>query len=309
MDRILVTGATGFVGRRLVEKLLDKGRSVVATTRSASKVRSIFGGRPTAVEWNPSEGPPPEEALRDIGFVVNLMGENIGQKRWSRAQKQEIRDSRILGTRHLIEGIKALSLRPQAFVSTSAIGYYRVNGQETLTEQSPPDTTSFLGRLCTDWEREASQAPCGRLVVMRTGVVLERDGGALAKLDPIFRLGLGGRAASGRQMMSWIHLDDLVHAYIYALEEPLQGPFNAVSPKPVDNLTFSRTLAHTLRRPCLFPAPAAALRIAMGEMSTIVIDGQKIAPDRLLDAGFRFRFPAIGDALEDIYRPKPPPKI
>ena len=301
MDHVLVTGATGFVGRRLVGRLLEKGYRVTAATRSADKARSIFGGGVEPLEWNLSKGPLPGDSVRDVRFVVNLMGENIGSRRWSRAQKRRIGDSRILGTRHLVEGLKAAGAEPEAFVSTSAIGYYPHNLEDVITEATPADVSSFLGALCSEWEREASQAPCRRNAIVRTGVVLEKGGGALSKLDPVFRLGLGGSAGGGGQMMSWIHLDDLVAIYLYVLENPLDGSFNAVAPNPVDNATFSRALARVLHRPCLLPVPAAALKIAMGEMATIVLDGQRIAPKRLLEAGFRFRFPTVGEALENIY--------
>ena len=301
MDSVLVTGATGFIGQRLVAKLLERGLRVIAATRRESKVRRLFGDRVEPLEWDPMEEALPGGDLRDVRFAINLMGENIGTKRWSWAQKKRIHDSRILGTRHLAEGLEACGARPDVFVSTSAIGYYPHNLDGILSEADPADTSSFLGALCDEWEREAVRAPCGRSVVVRTGVVLGEGGGALAKLGPVFRLGLGGRAGSGEQMVSWIHVDDLVAVYLYALDNPLEGAFNAVAPNPVDNLTFSRTLARVLHRPCLFPVPRAALKIAMGEMSTIVLDGQRIAPKKLLEAGFRFSFPTVAEALGDIY--------
>lgn len=305
MRHVLVTGATGFVGRRLVARLLADGARVSVATRDGPRARALLGGSVGVVEWAAPRAPLDLSGLGDLSHVVNLMGENIGAGRWTRARKRRIRDSRVLGTRALADGLGRAGLRPEAFVSTSAIGYYPARGGGTMDESTPPDGGSFLGGLCVDWEAAAARAPAGRRVTVRTGVVLGGGGGALARLRPVFGLGLGGPAGDGRQMMSWIHLDDLVGVYARAVSDGgMEGAFNATAPRPVSNLEFSRALARALGRPCLLPVPAAVLGLLMGEMSALVLDDQRIVPARLREAGFAFRFPSVEEALADIYPPR-----
>lgn len=299
MSHILITGATGLVGRALSASLLEKGHTLHVVTRSGEKATKTFGTSVNPICWNAREPLPPVSS--QVEFVVNLMGENIGEGRWNKAKKRRIEESRIGGTAHLVEGLKTQGLNLKAFVSASAIGFYPVNTGGPLDEESPPGSDSFLSALCQGWEEKAKDAVAQRTVILRIGVVLGKGGGALKKLLPLFSLGLGGRAGSGKQMMSWIHLDDLVSIFEAALfDARLEGPVNATAPGPVTNGEFSRSLAKALARPCLFPAPGPLLKLALGEMSCLVLDSQEIYPRKLEAIEFPFRFGHIHEALEDI---------
>lgn len=272
---IAITGASGFVGRALSERLRASGHSVTAIS-----LRTTL----------------PPEAFAGCHAVVNLAGEPVAQ-RWTTAARERISNSRIQGTRSLVAALRQHP--PSVLVSASAVGYYGSRGDEILTEDSPP-ASDFLGQLALGWEQEAHAAEQFgvRVVTPRIGVVLGRGGGALAQMLLPFRLGVGGRLGTGQQWMSWIALDDLVSLIELAIADAaLSGPVNAVAPNPVTNAVFTRELAAALRRPAMFPVPAFALKILFGEMSQILLGGQRVIPQAALRAGFQFRFTEVGDAL------------
>lgn len=299
--KLAVTGATGAIGRRLVEALAGRGDDVLVLSRDPDRARDALGGAVEAAAWpDPKSGPAPADALAGRDVVVNLMGEPVAQ-RWTERSKREIRDSRVLGTRNLVAGLRAAEPRPRALVSGSATGFYGPHGDERLDESDPPGD-DFLARVCVDWEAAAAQArELGlRVATTRTGVVLAEGGGALEKMLPPFRLGVGGPVAGGRQYVPWIHADDVVGGLLAAIDdEEAAGPVNLTAPEPVTNAELSRTLGSVLRRPAVLPVPGAALRLLYGEMAQIVTSGARVVPARLEALGYRFRRPELEDALRE----------
>lgn len=300
--RVLVTGGTGFIGSHLVQRLLARGDDVTVLSRDpASKTRRSPASRVLA--WNPESGPPPSSALSSIDAVVNLLGESIAKGRWSDAKKQRILESRTIGTRNLVAGLASASPRPKVLVSGSAIGYYGDRGDEPLDETSAPGE-GFLARVAKDWESEALAAKDlgSRVVLIRTGIVLARDGGALQSMLLPFRLGLGGPVASGKQWMSWISIQDFCSLILHAIDRPaVEGPVNGTAPKPVQNRDFAGALGRVLGRPAFLPTPAFALRLLLGEMADpLLIQGQRVLPKRAMDSGFRFAHPEIDGALTSV---------
>ncbi len=294
---VVITGATGFIGRRLTAALLAGGHSVRALSRRAG------GSLPqnvAAFAWDAMKEAPPREALEGADAVVHLAGETVAQ-RWTPEAKRRIRESRVGGTRRLVEALGALPARPSVFVCASATGIYGSRGGERLTESSPP-ASGFLAEVVKAWESEAdAAASLGiRVVKPRIGVVLAAHGGALARMLTPFRLGLGGTLGWGDQWMSWIHLDDLTALIRFALERPVSGVLNAVAPNPATNAEFTRTLAAELHRPALFPVPPFALRAAFGEMARVMLDSQRVYPEAALAAGFGFYYPELRRALSNI---------
>jgi uncharacterized protein len=303
--RVVVTGATGTIGSALVRALRERGDDVVALSRDAARGRAQLGAGVDVHAWpEPAGEPPPAAALAGSGAVVNVLGEPIAQ-RWSAAAKRRIRESRVDGTRRLVGALAALPEgdRPRVLVSQSATGYYGPRDDRPLAEDAPPGD-DFLARLVVEWEREARAAePVARVVRTRTGVVLAPRGGALAKMLPPFRLGVGGPVAGGRQYVPWIHLDDVAAAFLRCLDDDsLTGAVNVTAPNPVTNKELSRALGRVLRRPAVAPVPALALRALYGEMSTIVTTGARVVPERLRAAGHAFRFPDVEPALRDVLR-------
>lgn len=299
--KVLVTGASGFVGRRVVAQLLQQKHEVVVLTRNLTKAAIVLGSECKYVQWMDNDTLPPADAFAGVDGVINLMGENIGGKKWDEAQKKKIYDSRILSTRHLVEAMAALPKKPRVLVSASAIGIYGNRGDEALDESATPGS-DFLAGVCKDWEAEAKKAEAlkMRVVLMRTGVVLGKGGGALTKMLPIFKLGLGGRLGSGKQYMSWIHVDDLAAMYVQAVtDDTMSGAFNATSPYPATNADFTKALGKRLKRPTIFPAPEFAIKKALGEMSTIVLDGQKVIPTKFKDKKFQFKSATLEKTLKE----------
>jgi len=298
--RVAVTGATGTIGRALVRELRDRGDDVTALSRDAERASASLGV--PAEEWKaPTQQPPPAEALRGRDAVVHLIGETIAQ-RWSDDAKREIRESRVLGTRNLVAALGALegSERPRVLVSQSGAGVYGARADERLDESAPPGD-DFVARMVVDWEAEASAAgDLGvRVVLTRTGPVLS-EGGALAKMLPFFKLGLGGPVASGRQYFPWVHLEDVVGAMVFAIDnEAASGPLNVTAPEPVTNKEFSRVLGRVLHRPAFAPVPGPAVKALYGEMAMIVTTGQRAVPARLTELGYSFRRPELEDALRE----------
>lgn len=294
--KVTLTGATGRIGSRLVEELKERGDEVTVLSRSPERARSALGVE--AVGWEPLAGPAPMSALRGRDAVVHLLGEDVGQ-RWTAEAKGRIRASRELGTRNLVAGLREADPRPRALVSASGSGYYGAHGDEVVDETAPAGD-DFLAQVCVAWEREAEAArELGlRVVTVRTGIVLDAGGGALAKMLPPFKAGVGGPIAGGRQFMPWIALDDEVGIYLAALDgEEWSGPVNAAAPAPVTNRAFAKALGRALHRPALAPVPGFAIKALFGEMSQVVTTGVRMVPARAQELGYAFRYPELEGAL------------
>ncbi len=301
--RVLITGATGTLGLALADALSARGDQVVALSRDPERGTRVLGEGAEVHAWpDPESGPPPAEALAGAEGVVNLRGEPVAQ-RWSQDAKRRIRESRVRSTRMLVNALVALPPdgRPRALVSQSATGYYGPRGDAAVDEQASPGD-DFLAEVTVAWEAEATAAGAAmRVVCTRTGVVLSPSGGALAKMLPFFKLGIGGPVAGGRQYVPWIHLDDVVGGLVHCLDhEQASGPVNLTAPNPVTNAELSRALGHALGRPAVLPVPGAAVKLLYGEMAEMVTTGQRAIPVRLGDTGYSFRHPALGPALEDV---------
>ncbi len=297
--KILVTGSTGLIGSTLVPALTSKGHGVIRLVRSTPKSGAA------EVRWNPEQNYIDTAGLEGLDAVVHLAGENIAEGRWTDERKRRIRDSRVNGTRLLSEALAGLAAPPKAVLSASAIGYYGDRGEEILREDSAPGT-DFLAGVCREWEAAARPAAQKgmRVVNLRFGVVLSKDGGALAKMLPPFQLGAGGKFGSGKQYMSWVALDDVVGVVDYALNnESLSGPVNVVAPHPVTNLEFTKTLGQVLSRPTLFPVPAFAARLVFGEMADALLLGSaRVEPARLKVSGYTFQYPELKSALRHLIK-------
>jgi uncharacterized protein (TIGR01777 family) len=295
--RVTITGATGLIGPHLVAALRERGAAVTALSRDPQRARERLG-EVEALPWDAQREPAPAAALEGRDAVFHLAGEPIAQ-RWSAKVKQALRDSRVLGTRNLLEGLGVLSQRPRTLISSSAVGYYGPHGEEPLDEDAPPGR-DFLAQVCVEWEAEAARAQTlgMRAVQLRTGVVLDAHGGALEKMLPPFRLGVGGPVAGGRQYVSWVHPDDVVGVALAALgDERFAGPVNATAPEPVTNAELSRALGAALHRPAVLPVPGAALRLLYGQMAQIVTGGARAVPAKALVLGYEFRFAQLDEAL------------
>ncbi len=300
LRRILVTGATGLVGGRLLPALLDEGVAVRAVTRDPDRARASLPAGAEPVRWDGTRVP--SEALANVEAVVHLAGEPVFGGPPTRGRRERIRTSRIASTQALVDAFGELpaSERPRTLVCASAVGYYGSRGEELLDESAPPGR-GFLAEVCVDWEEAARGAAAHgvRPVSLRIGIVLAREGGALAPVARLFRLGLGGRLGSGRQWMPWIHVDDLVGLVRAALEhETWEGPVNAVSPVPVRNQEFTRELARAVRRPALVPVPGFALRLALGELAEELLGSRRVVPGKAEAGGFVFRHPELAEALD-----------
>ena len=296
--RILITGGTGLIGRYLASRLLTLGHAVIVVTRSPDSARRRLDER--IALW---PGLDQCSNLNDIDAVINLAGEPIADKRWTDEQKARLCDSRWQITRRLVTLIKASDTPPAVLISGSAAGYYGDLGEVVVTEEEPPHN-EFTHKLCARWEQIAceAQSDATRVCLLRTGVVLAPDGGILAKMAPPFRLGLGGPIGSGRQYLPWIHIDDMANAILWLMDNDLRGPFNMVSPYPARNAQFAHALGRALHRPAIIRAPAAAIRLLMGESSVLVLGGQRALPKRLEAAGFAFRWYDLDEALADVLK-------
>lgn len=301
--KAIVTGGTGFVGRRLVEDLVRSGHDVTVLARDPDRAAARLPAKCRVVRWDAREDVEPQ-VLRGADAVVHLAGEGVLDARWTERRKAQILESRTRSAASLVRAIETVKKpdRPRVFVSASAIGWYGNRGDERLDEKSAPGA-GFLADVCRAWEEAI--APAGalgvRTVSVRIGIVLGRGGGALEAMLLPFRLGLGGRLGSGRQWMSWIHLDDLVALIRLAIEDDrVCGPLNGVAPRPARNAAFTATLARVLGRPALFPVPAAALQVLLGEMGSVLLDSQRVRPRAAQQLGFSFRFPTLRKALADL---------
>jgi uncharacterized protein (TIGR01777 family) len=302
--RVAVTGATGTIGRHAIGALLERGDHVIALSRDPDRTREKLGADVEAHAWpDPKSAPAPAAAVAHADAVLHLLGEPIAQ-RWSDDAKREIQDSRVLSTRSLVAAIAALpeDQRPRVLVSQSATGYYGPRGDEPVPE-SDPAGADFLAHVTVEWEKEADAATSAglRVATTRTGVVLSPSGGALEKMLPPFKLGVGGPVAGGRQYVPWIHLDDVVGAMLRCLDDDAaRGPVNVTAPTPVTNGELSKTLGRVLHRPAVLPVPGIALHALYGEMATIVLTGQRAVPARLGELGYQFRHPELEAALRNV---------
>ena len=296
--RITLTGATGFLGRLLTQRLIREGHETRLLIRRAEP------GLPPEAQiffWDPPRLQPPMESLEGADAIINLAGAPVAQ-RWTQASRQLLRSSRLDPTRLLIEALSTLSHRPAILLNASAIGYYGNREDEELTEASAAGD-GFLAQLSVEWERQASLARALglRVHLLRTGVVLGQEGGALPAMLPVFRAGLGGRLGSGRQWMSWIHKDDWIGAVLHLLVHDLPpGPVNLTAPHPVRNSDFSLMLGKVLRRPAIFPVPAFLLRLIFGDMSSVLLDSQRVLPRSLESANYSYLYPQLESALRGL---------
>jgi uncharacterized protein (TIGR01777 family) len=297
MKRVAVTGATGRIGAHLVQALKDRGDEVTVLSRNPERASEKLGVQ--AAAWDQKADGAPAEALAGRDAVVHLAGEDVGQ-RWNDKTKAEILSSREQGTRNLITGMFAAEPRPGVLVGASASGYYGAHGDEIVDETHGPGS-DWLADVCVRWEQQTDSAMLGaRVVKVRTGIVLDAEGGALAKMLPPFKAGVGGPLGSGKQYMPWIHLDDLVGIYLAAIDHPdFSGAINGSSPNPVTNKEFSKALGKTLHRPAVAPVPAFVIKGMFGEMSQIVLSGVRMVPGRAGELGYEFRHPDLDEALRD----------
>jgi uncharacterized protein len=301
--RVVITGATGTIGVAVLSALHARGDSVVALSRDAERGRRALGADAEVMAWpDPLGTPAPANALRGADAVIHLLGEPIAQ-RWNDASKRRIRESRVLSTRNLVVALNALTddQRPGVLVSQSATGYYGPRGDEPLDENASAGS-GFLAEVVVAWEYEAQQADAKmRVALTRTGVVLSPSGGALAKMLPFFKLGIGGPVAGGRQYVPWIHLDDVVGALLYAVDEAgASGPINVTAPNPATNAQLSTVLGRVLHRPAVLPVPGFAIKSLYGEMAEVVTTGVRARPAQLQQLGYPFAHPELEEALRDV---------
>ena len=286
-QRIAITGASGLIGTTLVGHLKSEGHTVQRFVR-----RPVVA--PDEIQWDPKSGYVDIEALRGVDAVIHLAGVGVGDKRWSKKYKSEILNSRLLGTTAIAHAVN--EVKPQVFISASAIGWYGESGNRSVIE-SDRVGDDFLAAVCREWEGAADLVTDVRTVKLRTGLVLDPTGGALGKMLPLFRLGLGGKLGNGKQWWSWITLHDVIRAITFLLENKVEGPVNLTSPNPVTNQEFTSALARAMHRPALFPAPAIALKIALGGFSSEILGSKKVIPQVLSDSGFTWDYPHITNAL------------
>jgi uncharacterized protein (TIGR01777 family) len=299
--KILITGATGLIGRSICRSLVNEGHQVVALSRRQPAAMDLAGVIP--FHWAPTVESPPAEAWEGVDAVIHLAGEPVAS-RWTEEQKRRIRDSRVEGSRNLVAGMSAAPRPPKVLVSASAVGFYGDRGDEILDESSAPGS-GFLSQVCLDWEAEALRAHelGARVALVRIGVALSPSGGALEKMLLPFKLGMGGRLGDGKQWFPWIHIDDIAGIFLHALTSPaVDRPINGVAPEVVTNQEFTRELAAALNRPVFFPVPKFALRALMGEMAEVVTASQRVVPQVALDTGYQFKHPTLRPALESLLK-------
>lgn len=284
---IAITGASGLIGSALTSHLRDKGENVIKLVRREPRSKD-------EAFWNPVDGKVDLDALEGVDSIVHLAGAGVGDKRWSAAYKSEILNSRLYGTSTIANAAEQLKVK--SLISSSAIGWYGETGNRAVTENDRGGD-DFLAHVCLEWERAADAAPSVRTVKIRTGLVLDPTGGALGRMMPLFRFGLGGKLGSGKQWWSWITLRDQVRAIDYLIDSDLSGPVNLTAPNPATNSEFTAALARALRRPALFPVPGFALKVALGGFSTEILGSKRVLPERLNESGFIFDFPHLAPAL------------
>jgi len=300
MSRVLIAGGSGLIGRHLSRRLLEQGYEVAILSRNRSNLNHI-----TSYSWDLNQNEIQREALNDCDYIINLAGENIGAKRWTRKRKQEILESRIKSSKLIFDNIEKENHKLRTFITASAIGYYGAETSDHIYHESDRFARDFLGQTCSKWEQAADQfAQVGvRTVKIRTGIVLSKVGGALAKLNIPIRLGFASPIGHGKQYMPWIHIEDLCNIYIYAIQnQEMTGAYNAVAPEHITNKEFIRKAAQKLDKPFWFPnIPASALKLRFGELAALLLTGSRVSSEKLLAAGYSFQFPDIDSAFENLY--------
>jgi uncharacterized protein (TIGR01777 family) len=286
-QRIAITGASGLIGSALIGHLKSEGHTVQRLVR-----RAVVS--PDEINWDPRAGTVDLDGLEGVDAIIHLAGAGVGDKRWSKKYKAEILNSRLLGTTTIANAVT--QLKPQVFISSSAIGWYGETGNRAVTEADRPGD-DFLAAVCKEWEAAADLATGCRVVKIRTGLVLDSTGGALGKMLPLFKFGLGGKLGNGKQWWSWITLHDQIRAICHLLEKPVEGGVNLTAPNPATNQEFTSALARALHRPALLPVPGIALQIALGGFSSEVLGSKRVIPQKLIDSGFEFDHPHIAPAL------------
>ena len=298
--KILITGGTGFVGKQLTSRFIQEGNEVTILTRSLKESGQLPKGI-SYLQGDPTQKGPWQEAVPGHDVIINLAGASIFSK-WSDEYKKLIRDSRVFTTRNIIEGIPSKFEKEISLFSTSAVGYYGFHGDEELDEESPPGN-DFLARLAIEWEAEALKAKekGARVVITRFGIVLGEKGGALGQMIPLFKKFIGGPIGSGQQWFSWVHIKDLAEAFAFLIKHPeIPGPVNVCSPNPVKNKDLAKALGRALHRPSFMPAPGFMIKLVLGEFGSVILEGQRVLPRRLLEKGFTFQYPDIDKALQSI---------
>jgi uncharacterized protein len=298
--KILITGGTGFVGKQLTSRFVQDGNEVTILTRSL-KGSGLPPQGVSYLQGDPTQKGLWQDAIKNHGAVINLAGASIFN-RWSEEYKKLIRESRIFTTQNIVEGIPSKADNKFTFFSTSAVGYYGFHGDEELDEDSPPGN-DFLARMGVDWEAEALKAKDkgARVVITRFGIVLGEKGGALGQMIPLFKKYIGGPIGSGRQWFSWVHIKDLAEAFSFLMKHPeVSGPVNVCSPNPVRNKDLAKALGKALHRPSFFPAPGFMIKLVLGEFGSVILEGQRVIPRKLLKHGFAFQYPNIEKALRNI---------
>lgn len=298
--KILITGGTGFVGGQLTSRLTQEGHEVAILTRSLRR----SGEAPRGISYlqgDPTQKGPWQEAIKNHDAVVNLAGASIFE-RWTEEHKRAIRESRINTTRNIVEGIIPDRGKPMTLFSTSAVGYYGFHGDEEITEESHPGT-DWLAKVAVEWEGEALKAKAkgARVVITRFGIVLGEKGGALVQMIPLFKKFIGGPIGSGKQWFSWVHIKDLADAFVFLMKHPeISGSVNICAPNPVRNNDLAKALGKVLHRPSFMPAPGFMIKLVLGEFGSVILEGQRVIPKRLLESGFVFQYPDIDKALKSI---------
>jgi uncharacterized protein (TIGR01777 family) len=298
--KVLISGGTGFVGAQLTSRLIKDNYEVTILSRSAKPTGEIPKGI-SYLQGDPTQQGSWQEAIKNHDAVINLAGASIFAK-WTEEHKKAIRESRVSTTRHIVEGIPSHPQKQFTFFSTSAVGYYGFCGDEELTEESPHGD-DFLARIASEWEGEALKAKemGTRVVITRFGIVMGEKGGALGQMIPLFKKFIGGPIGSGRQWFSWVHIKDLAEAFVFLMKHPeISGPVNVCAPNPVRNRDLAKALGKALRRPSFMPAPAFMIKLVLGEFGSVILEGQRVIPKRLLDSGFAFQYPEVDKALQEI---------
>jgi hypothetical protein len=298
--KILITGGTGFVGTQLTSRLIQDGHEVTILTRSLKGAKGSSPGI-SYLEGDPTRNGPWQESIKNHDAAINLAGASIFSK-WTEEHKKAIRESRVSTTRNIVEGIVSRPERPFILFSTSAVGYYGFCGDEELVEDSPPGN-DFLARIAKEWEGEALKAreKGARVVITRFGIVMGEKGGALSQMIPLFEKYVGGPIGSGKQWFSWVHIKDLAEAFAFLLKHPeISGPVNVCSPNPVRNKDLAKALGKALHKPSFLPAPGFMVKLVLGEFGSVILEGQRVIPKRLLENGFVFQYPDIHKALQGI---------
>ncbi len=298
--KILITGGTGFVGTQLTPRLIQDGNEVTILTRSGKRPEKGSAGI-SYLQGDPTQKGPWQEAIQDHDAVINLAGASIFAK-WTEQHKKVLRESRISTTRNIVERVPSDPSKKITLFSTSAVGYYGFCGDEELTEESPHGE-DFLAQMAVEWEGEALKAKDkgARVVITRFGIVMGEKGGALSQMIPLFKICIGGPIGSGKQWFSWVHIRDLAEAFIFVLKHPeISGPVNVCSPNPIRNRDLARALGKALHRPSFIPAPAFMVKLALGEFGSVILEGQKVIPRKLLENGFVFQYPDIEKTLQGI---------